>query len=624
MNSKKPSFPFIRSLTHRLFCRYHNYHYRKKVMVAFLSVSLIPLSLLGGFCFFETKSLLTTQARNSLEATLTQTALSVNSQLEGYNQVSSALCYDKSLALAANMEYTSYYTMFDQLNYTIDDKFITARSLKSGIETITLYTGTNLPAHGNTVIPFSEAEAMEWYPLVDDSVNVRWIPQGDFLLCIQPVLHTRISNPVKNLIVTKISAEAVLESARALSSQSIGIFITDRQGAAVYASAPGYPMPALPEGATNASEDFHASLWSSSYPTGLKTPLHFQTSVNGTGYTMMSVFLPAAGWDMILYVPNRQLGRPAVLISLTVFVMILVCFVLVYLSSRLFSHRMVYRIETLRENMRTVADGALEVTVTSDCNDEIGEMIQDFDRMVTQISKLIQENYASELNRRQAEMKALQAQINPHFLYNSLSLINWRAIRLHANDISEMAQLLSSFYRTTLNKGKNQITVGDELLNVRSYTKIQLIMHNDSFDVYYPTDESLLAFHMPNLMLQPLVENAILHGIENKEDGRGLLTISCERDGEDILFTVSDNGIGIPPETIRSLLDNDSTGYGLKNVHERARILYGEPYGLSIQSTPGQGTTATLRIPALRQSTAYERPGVTETNICDKTGIPPF
>lgn len=587
----------IGSLMTRLLGRYHNYNYRKKVMVAFLGVSLIPLGLLGSFCFFETKSLLTRQALSNLEATVNQTALSVNSQLEGYNQVSSALCYDKSLATAANMEYDSYYSMFEQLNYTIDEKFITARNLKSGIDSIILYTSSNLPSHGKTVAPYSQAEALEWYPLVADSVHIRWIPQDDFLLCIQPVLYTRSSDPSKNLIVTKVSADSVLSALRGLTDQNIGVSITDRHGLTIYESSPGFPKPTLPDTASNTPKTLPVSGTEYS-AAGLSNPVRIRANAGRTSYTVMSVFLSAAEWEMSVYVPDRQFSRPADLISLTVFIMILVCFVLVYLSSLLFSRRMVYRIEALRQNMRTVADGTLQVTVSSDCADEVGEMVRDFGRMVKQIDKLIQDNYASELNRKHAEMKALQAQINPHFLYNSLSLINWRAIRLHADDISEMAQLLSSFYRTTLNKGRNLISVADELLNVRSYTKIQLIMHSDSFDAVYHIDESLLSFQMPNLMLQPLVENAIVHGIENKENGRGLLTIACERDGTDILFTIEDNGVGIPQEAIHSLLENDSKGYGLKNVHERARILFGEPYGLSIASVSGGGASIMLRIPA--------------------------
>lgn len=569
--------------------KFHNLGYRQKIMVAFLCISLIPLILLGSFCFIETKSLLSRQAENNLEASLRQASLSVNSQLEAYNQVSSALCFDSSLTMASNMDYDSYYAMFEQLTYTIDDKFVTARNLKSGVEGITLYTGSNLPKHGKTVAPIAEARNQPWYPLRQDSISTLWYREEDTLLCIQPILNTHVSNPKENLLVTRVTAESVFNAASALTFQNIGVLITDHSQNTIFESCPFPEAPAardLLTGRLAAASDKE------------QEPILFHARLGKTSYTLMSVSLPAAGWDMLIYMPDSLFGRPAVLISLTVCIMIFFCFLLVYLSSRVFSRRIVYRIEALRENMKTVAQGRLEVTVTSDSQDEIGEMTKDFGKMVEKIDKLIQENYASELKSKQSEMKALQAQINPHFLYNSLSLINWRALRIHATDISEMAQLLSSFYRTCLNKGKNLITVADELLNVRSYTKIQLIMHSDSFDVKYHVDETLSGCHMPNLMLQPLVENAIVHGIENKEDGRGRITIICEREESDIIFRVEDNGVGIAEAAVFSLLSQDSKGYGLKNVHERAQILYGDSYGLTIESSIGKGTKISLRLPS--------------------------
>lgn len=217
--------------------------------------------------------------------------------------------------------------------------------------------------------------------------------------------------------------------------------------------------------------------------------------------------------------------------------------------------------------------------------------------MVEETKTLIHKVYVEEIARKEYEMKALQAQINPHFLYNSLSLINWRAIRLRAPEISEMAQLLSTFYRTTLNKGDNMIRVSDEILNVQSYLRIQLIMHSNSFEADYRIEDEILSCRMPNLMLQPLIENAILHGIENREEGGGNICVTGRREQDCIVFQVQDNGVGIPPERLPLLLQTQSKGYGLKNVNDRARLMYGPEYGLTIDSTVQVGTKVTLRIP---------------------------
>ena len=169
-------------------------------------------------------------------------------------------------------------------------------------------------------------------------------------------------------------------------------------------------------------------------------------------------------------------------------------------------------------------------------------------------------------------MRALQAQINPHFLYNSLSLINWKAIRAGEEEISEMSQLLSTFYRTSLNKGSNVISVENELSNTEAYIKIQLMMHNYNFDVDFDIDDEIKEYYMINLLLQPLVV--------------------------DIVFEVEDNGVGMTKEMCEKILTSKSKGYGIKNVYDRIKVVYGDKYGLEFISIENQGTIARIRISA--------------------------
>ena len=184
-------------------------------------------------------------------------------------------------------------------------------------------------------------------------------------------------------------------------------------------------------------------------------------------------------------------------------------------------------------------------------------------------------------------MKALQAQINPHFLYNSLSLINWKAIMAGQEEISQMAQLLSTFYRTTLNKGKNITTVKGEWDNTCSYVQIQNLMHSGKMRVETRIDPEMLEYEMLNLLLQPLVENSIYHGIREKE-------------GE-LIFTVEDNGCGMEENVLKNILAADVGGYGVQNVQHRIQLYYGPEYGLSYESKINEGTRALLRIPARKR-----------------------
>jgi len=261
---------------------------------------------------------------------------------------------------------------------------------------------------------------------------------------------------------------------------------------------------------------------------------------------------------------------------------------------------MVEDIQNLAKNMEEVEKGNMAITITSDAKDEIGELIRGFGNMITRINHLINEVYAGEVARKEAEMKALQAQINPHFLYNSLSLINWKAIDADQEDISRITLLLSRFYRTALNKGKNVISVREEISNVQSYIDLQLMMHDDSFKVEYDFSDEIMEYAMPNLILQPLIENAIDHGIDLKEGGEGVLTLKGYQEGEEFVLSVSDNGIGMTAEQAESILTESSKGYGVKNVQDRIRHFYGNEHGLKVESVVGKGTTITMRFPIKR------------------------
>ncbi len=213
------------------------------------------------------------------------------------------------------------------------------------------------------------------------------------------------------------------------------------------------------------------------------------------------------------------------------------------------------------------------------------------------MQRMVYQVYDAKINQKAYEMKALQSQINPHFLYNSLSLINWKALEADKEDISQITLALSKFYRTALNKGKNTLRVAEEIENVKSYLHIQQVMHDDSFDVEYDISPEILEYEVPNLILQPIVENAIEHGIELLEEGRGKLIISGYTEGKLIILSVKDNGVGMEQEKAQSILSENSKGYGVRNVNERLKICYGPDYALQIYSERNKGTEVKVRLP---------------------------
>lgn len=558
----------------------HDLKFKTKIKLSFLFISMIPVLVLGSFCFLETRSLLINQSKSDLHAALNQSALTLNNQLEVYNKLINFLSFNQEIVNAANYTYTSTFEMYDQLTNVIDPNFFTARYLNAGVEQITLYTGTNLHEHGYTVKPIEDIKSKDWYPLVMKSVDVLWFKDNQDIIGVRRIINTKQENPKDNVLYARINYDSLFRPFEGLLTQGSEILVMDSKGRPIYAS----------EGLQG---------YTASHMTDKSVK---ELSWKDKKYTVLQSDIPISGWNVMLCKPTSLITRSAWLIVSTVLLMIAACIAAVVVAGSIFSRKFISRIEKLRDNMRTVGEGSLEVTVASHSKDEIGDLIRGFGSMVDNTKMLIDKVYVEEIARKEYEMKALQAQINPHFLYNALSLINWRAIRLRATDISEMAQLLSTFYRTTLNKGDNIISVSDEILNVQSYIQIQLNMHSNSFEVEYQIDDAIRSYYMPNLMLQPLIENAILHGIENREEDGGKILLSGMIEKDCILFHVQDNGIGIEQERLPLLLQSQSKGYGLKNVHERAKVMYGPEYGLAIESAIGVGTIVTLRFPAKNPS----------------------
>ena len=200
------------------------------------------------------------------------------------------------------------------------------------------------------------------------------------------------------------------------------------------------------------------------------------------------------------------------------------------------------------------------------------------------------------------EMRALQAQINPHFLYNSLSIINWKAIEADEQEISKVTLALSTYYRTSLNRGETMTTVVSEMENIRAYLKIQLIMHDNSFRVEEVYDNTMGSCEIPKLILQPLVENAIDHGLDVSEKIEKVLRIKVVQDELFLYFMVEDNGNGMTEEKASQIVTYRSKGYGVRNVNERIVLLYGEENKIRVESKEGEGTRVCIRIPKKKEN----------------------
>lgn len=254
-------------------------------------------------------------------------------------------------------------------------------------------------------------------------------------------------------------------------------------------------------------------------------------------------------------------------------------------------------------------------------NNEVGALAKSYNHLSAHIEALLekQECYIQQLQdekdrvqleqqlKRRAELKALQSQINPHFLYNTLDSIRWKAEMANAHDISQMTTALATLFRIGLSRGREIISLEQEIRHVDSYLQIQKLRYGKQLDYAIEIDPKLLSLYTVKLILQPLVENSIYHGIK-ESDEPGRVTITAQRTGDVLELKVCDSGPGIPPERLSMLqadlkrgLSVSDEGYGIFNVNERIRLYFGAEYGLTLESLYGHGTAATVRLPCITE-----------------------
>ena len=256
---------------------------------------------------------------------------------------------------------------------------------------------------------------------------------------------------------------------------------------------------------------------------------------------------------------------------------------------------LVKEVDYLVEKVEEVKTGNLDVQIEEVQTEELNILAMSINDMLEKIRQLIQKVYQTEIEQKELELEVLRSKISPHFLYNNLSAINWLAIEREQDDIYEITTQMAAFYRTALNKGKRMDTLKLEITNIRAYINLQLISHEYSFDVVYEIENDILECIIPTFILQPLVENAIEHGIDLLREGRGKLIIRAYRKESVLYLEVEDNGKSLFEKIGRNILSEDAYGYGTGNVNRRIQLVHGDKYGLKIYASE-ERTLSELRL----------------------------
>ncbi len=329
-----------------------------------------------------------------------------------------------------------------------------------------------------------------------------------------------------------------------------------------------------------------------------------EVSVKSVGYT---------GWKLLSVTPEK--GLPLNNLKIQLFgVFVIGAFLLVLiLTNNFISSRITTPIQKLEKSVNAIEAGDLDTEVYQGGSYEIRHLGRSIGEMAKRIKTLMEDIVAEHESKRKSEFDILQSQINPHFLYNTLDIIVWMIENEQKQDAVRIVTALARFFRISLSKGKSIITVRDELEHVRNYLMIQQTRFKNKFVYTIDAEDGVMELVSLKLMLQPLVENAIYHGMEFM-DGDGEICVKVYREDAELWFRISDNGLGMTEEQTRSLLDEQNhisskrgSGIGVKNVNERIRLYFGESYGLAIWSEPDEGTVITIHLPALAYSETTQK-----------------
>ena len=309
--------------------------------------------------------------------------------------------------------------------------------------------------------------------------------------------------------------------------------------------------------------------------------------------------LQIQGWHLVTVIPLQSLLMEANALQRHILLFTLGLGAAILFLSQWTARYNSKRILHLARSMQKAQSGDWQVHATVDSEDEIGVLQHSFNYLIRNTRQMMDERYTLGQSLKGMELNALQNQINPHFLYNTLDMIRWTARQGNTEMVEQAVEELSQYYRLSLSKGKTFITLAEELDHVTHYVNLQNFRFQGKLTLQLRVEESLLQAQCVKLILQPIVENAFLHGIMERPDRMGVIRITGERIGGDMLLKVIDDGVGIPSDKLREINSGaaaDQSGYGIWNVNQRIRLHYGEGYGLSYESIEGMGTVVNVRL----------------------------
>ena len=573
----------------RIVSWFRNVRLGYKLAIVYALSGFLPVVAVLSVTYVQMKQILLQNERDSMESYLYQALASMENKLAIYTNLNNYICYNQTISQVIGYQYDSVYEMYNQLVTILDPMLASLKYFHNDVGKVTIYVDKDMIKHGDTLAPISEIIDTNWYRSVADSGEMQWFvdKNEEIVFGVSPMSMLKRYG-LDGILYISVEYDSMFETFKQTLQNNYGIVIFDEKGNAVYEKA--FFDKKYREYELNAAQ------------------LLDQKKNQENEYTILSEISSETGWTACLYKPNSLIVWSVTPITRIALIAVFIMTLMSVIAMMILTSFVTKRIRRLRSGMKEVEQGNFEVNITSDSRDEIGDLVNGFDSMLLQLNTLIKEVYEGRIKEKEYEMKALQAQINPHFLYNTLDAIAWMCEDGKNEDAEEMVTALARLFRISISKGHELIPIEKEVEHAKSYLKIENYRYKNKFTYSFEVEESCLSYLCNKITLQPIIENAIYHGVKQMID-EGEIWIRIFEDGEDIIFQVEDNGIGMTEEQCREILrkePGDRTGIGIKNVNDRIKIYFGSNYGLNITSELDEGTCVTIRMPKVREE-EYEK-----------------
>lgn len=420
-----------------------------------------------------------------------------------------------------------------------------------------------------------------WVPACQYDFPMSSKSEGKYMVSFMRVINDLYS--MESLAMERISIdeENICALYSGLGTSDSTTFIVDSSGAVI----------------SSTDKSFLGGRADREFYTGGSTETEGWRRNGGEVYTYFT--LPAPNWTVIRIDPSERFMAESRLVSW----MFYLCLILIGTFALLFYHlqnkTIIRPVKAMADQTERFRDETARIEMCTEGNNEIAVLNRAFVDMSISIKRLIEEEYKSKLAQKEIELAYMQAQINPHFLYNTLESIRWRASLQQQPEIADQIEALSRLFRRMLNDGRSTTTIEEELEHVDAYMKLMKDRFGERLQYEKNVEQELLRYEVLHLVLQPLVENAIVHGIEKKR-GHGYVRVSVYQENDSVFYKVEDNGAGADEELIRGQMQDENAekgAFALKNIHDRIKFRYGDEYGLTFASAKGIGATVTVRMP---------------------------